>query len=44
MNFETVEYRLENSVATVAMNRPDALNALSAGLAGDLDKAFVGGC
>ncbi len=40
MSFETVEYRFENGVATVTMNRPDALNALSLQLTVDLDAAF----
>ena len=40
MSFETVEYSLNNSIATVTMNRPDALNALSLQLTKDLDAAF----
>lgn len=36
MSFETVLYSLEGSVATVTMNRPDALNALSMQLTLDL--------
>lgn len=40
MSFETVEYKFENNVATVTMNRPDALNALSLQLTVDLDAAF----
>ncbi|MEJ7624551.1 MAG: enoyl-CoA hydratase-related protein [Pyrinomonadaceae bacterium] len=40
MSFETVEYLLEASVATVTINRPDALNALSVGLTRDLEAAF----
>jgi len=40
MTFETVTYSLENSVATVTMNRPDALNALSLQLTNDLFAAF----
>ncbi len=40
MNFETVIYELKDSVATVTMNRPDALNALSMQLTVDLDRAF----
>jgi 2-(1,2-epoxy-1,2-dihydrophenyl)acetyl-CoA isomerase len=40
MNFETVDYELRESVATVTMNRPDALNALSLGLTRDLDSAI----
>lgn len=37
---ETVTYTLNNNVATVTMNRPDALNALSLQLTKDLDAAF----
>lgn len=37
---ETVTYSLNNHVATVTMNRPDALNALSLQLTKDLDAAF----
>ncbi len=40
MNLETVIYDLSDSVATVTMNRPDALNALSRQLTKDLDAAF----
>lgn len=40
MNFETVQYEIANDVATVTMNRPDALNALSLQLTKDLDAAF----
>lgn len=40
MSFETVEYSLNNAIATVTMNRPDALNALSLQLTKDLDAAF----
>jgi 2-(1,2-epoxy-1,2-dihydrophenyl)acetyl-CoA isomerase len=39
MNFETVVYSLDNSVATIQMNRPDALNALSLQLGKDLAAA-----
>ena len=39
MNFETVLYTLDNSVATIQMNRPDALNALSLQLGRDLASA-----
>lgn len=39
MSFETVEYRLNGAVATIAMNRPDALNALSLQLTLDLGAA-----
>ncbi len=40
MGFETVEYSLEGSVATIAMNRPEALNALSQQLSLDLASAI----
>ncbi|MBV9217589.1 MAG: enoyl-CoA hydratase/isomerase family protein [Acidobacteria bacterium] len=39
MSFETVEYNLNGAVATIAMNRPDALNALSMQLTLDLGAA-----
>ncbi len=39
MEFETVVYDLKENVATVTMNRPDALNALSQQLTRDLDAA-----
>ena len=40
MTFETVAYELVGSVATVTMNRPDALNALSMQLTLDLKAAI----
>ena len=40
MNLETVLYSIENGVATVTMNRPDALNALSLQLTLDLAAAI----
>ncbi|MEJ7847762.1 MAG: enoyl-CoA hydratase-related protein [Pyrinomonadaceae bacterium] len=40
MDFETVNYDLNHSVATVQMNRPEALNALSLQLSLDLQAAF----
>lgn len=40
MTFETVTFELKDDVATVTMNRPDALNALSQQLTADLDSAF----
>jgi len=40
MGFETVNYELNGGVATVTMNRPDALNALSLQLTLDLAAAF----
>ena len=39
MKLETVLYSLENNVATIRMNRPDALNALSLQLGKDLAAA-----
>ena len=40
MTFETVTYELRANVATVTMNRPEALNALSLQLTRDLGAAF----
>ena len=40
MTFETVTYELNKNVATVSMNRPDALNALSRQLTTDLTAAI----
>ena len=40
MSFETVTYELNGNVATVTMNRPDALNALSLQLTLDLSAAI----
>lgn len=39
MNFETVSYSFRSNVATIAMNRPEALNALSLQLCIDLHAA-----
>lgn len=39
MSFETIIYELSGSVATIQMNRPDALNALSLQLGKDLKSA-----
>jgi len=40
MGFETVHYALSDSVATITMNRPEALNALSLQLTLELDAVF----
>ena len=40
MSFETVNYELNGAVATVTMNRPEALNALSLQLSLDLRAAI----
>jgi len=40
MTFETVAYELNGAVATIAMNRPDALNALSLQLTLDVGAAI----
>ena len=40
MTFETVKYDLNENVATITMNRPDALNALSLQLTIDLKSAI----
>lgn len=39
MSYETVNYELEDSVAVITLNRPDALNALSQQLTKDLRAA-----
>ena len=41
MSFETIEYSVADGVATVTMNRPEALNALSQGLVRDLGVAIA---
>ncbi|MGI8642004.1 MAG: enoyl-CoA hydratase-related protein [Pyrinomonadaceae bacterium] len=40
MSFETVNYELQEDVAIITMNRPEALNALSLQLSKDLRSAF----
>lgn len=40
MSFETVVYEIEDNVATIQMNRPEALNALSLQLSKDLEAAI----
>src|SRR3982751_937097 len=40
MNFESVNYEFSGGLATVTMNRPDALNALSIQLTSDLAAAI----
>ena len=40
MSFETVIYELNESVAVISLNRPDALNALSRRLISDLNSAI----
>src|SRR5260221_7715259 len=40
MSFETINYVVENGVATVTMNRPEALNAMSLQLTLDLAGAI----
>lgn len=40
MSFETVRYELQEGVATITMNRPEALNALSLQLTKDLRSAI----
>ena len=39
MSFETVQFELRDDVAIIAMNRPEALNALSLQLTLDLGAA-----
>jgi 2-(1,2-epoxy-1,2-dihydrophenyl)acetyl-CoA isomerase len=41
MSFETVKYEISDNVATICMNRPDALNALSLQLTKDLGAAVA---
>ncbi|REJ77893.1 MAG: 2-(1,2-epoxy-1,2-dihydrophenyl)acetyl-CoA isomerase [Acidobacteria bacterium] len=38
--FETVKYEIDNNVATITLNRPDALNALSRQITTDLTDAI----
>ena len=40
MTFETVKYELQETVAVITFNRPEALNALSLGLTKDLHSAI----
>ncbi|CAN5590325.1 enoyl-CoA hydratase-related protein [soil metagenome] len=40
MSFETIKYKLNDTVATITMNRPEALNALSLQLTKDLRLAI----
>src|SRR5690606_34639954 len=40
MNLQTVEYQLDGAVATIRLNRPDALNAISLQLGRDLKSAI----
>ena len=39
MSFETIKYELQENVAIITFNRPEALNALSLGLTKDLFSA-----
>jgi enoyl-CoA hydratase len=39
--FETLLYAVDSGVATITINRPEALNALSAAVLDDLDRAFA---
>lgn len=41
MHYETVEYRVENHVATITLNRPDRLNAWNPRLAAELGDALA---
>jgi len=40
MDLENVSYKLEDNVAVISLNRPEALNALSLGLTRDLNAAI----
>ena len=41
MDLETVDYRVEDGIARIAMNRPDKRNALNHQLLDDIDAAFA---
>ncbi|MCF7811555.1 enoyl-CoA hydratase/isomerase family protein, partial [bacterium] len=40
MNFENIEYSVEDSIAIVTINRPKAMNALNSETLTELDNAF----
>lgn len=40
MNFDSIEFSVDNRIATIILNRPQALNALDGKLAGELVRAF----
>lgn len=39
-NFETIQFSIENRVATITLNRPQAMNALNDVITGELAQAF----
>jgi enoyl-CoA hydratase/carnithine racemase len=41
MDYENIEYAVEDRVATITLNRPDRLNALSPEMIGELRRAYV---
>lgn len=40
MSYETIKYEINESIAKITINRPDALNALNSAVLEDLDKAL----
>jgi enoyl-CoA hydratase/carnithine racemase len=42
MSFETIRYEVEDRIATITLNRPDQLNALSPAMISELRQAYAG--
>jgi enoyl-CoA hydratase len=40
MEFNTLLFTIDNSIATITINRPDKMNALNKDVIADLSKAF----